>query len=259
MKLVFVHIPKCCGRTFIEAIKAQCEFQNIGYYYGSAASKATWDIHWQADRMTHRKELLRNEQFLVQYFLRRQCDFVYGHIPFSPLAHDHYRGIYNWITILRDPVDRFISNVIYVSLVMGKGGISAVENGDRDPRDLIYRILSDEEHCKLIAQSMTIQLGGLSYDLRIDIDSALETAKTSLGNFDIVGFQDDIPSFVSRFENKFQTKLEMAPKHQLSSFITDNDKVDQLKECFTEEIIRKIKFWSERDIELYDYAKRLVS
>ena len=51
---------------------------------------------------------------LLHYHLQdREVGYVFGHVPVRPAILDEFREDWHFLTILRDPVDRFISEYLY--------------------------------------------------------------------------------------------------------------------------------------------------
>jgi hypothetical protein len=107
--VVFVHIPKTAGTSMrnmlVAALPAAAKIFN--YYDDTARISGTFTNAFTADILTpekllaHRSKLPRDQQLLV-------C----GHFPVSSLTSAFHPA--SFITFLRDPVDRVVSNYRYV-------------------------------------------------------------------------------------------------------------------------------------------------
>ena len=199
---VFMHVPKCGGTSVSEALYATVPMhRRVGVIDANSTRRATALIH--ADR---------NEQFLYHddfangaevYKLRESqllthmawdTELIHGHILFSSKVHRHFGDQYQFITLLREPVERTLSNF----LGSARGGM--IDN------DLDAYLHS--EIFRVHGLSMLRYFSGMHPIAPEQEQAALDTAKQNMALFSIIGFLDDLDDF----ERQFQVKFGKHPK-----------------------------------------------
>ena len=194
IKLCFIHIPKCAGTSVVVALRQQYQhttrvesFDHGAGYHALRHTRKTWDAEeWQIEWFKYRQLSLHNKFNL-------KPELIYGHMPFFSdlkLLFSEYK----FITVLRDPVERFISNYIY-----DKTG-----PGVRIPDNLDQGSLLDELNLYLqttearwLAKEQVSMLSGFSFSEDYDERQALERAKSNLDCFDVIDESNKMDLFAS--------------------------------------------------------------
>ena len=193
----FMHVPKCGGTSVSEALYATVPMQRrVGVIDANATRRASAVWHagrdepflYHDDLPTGTEVYAFREQLLLMH-MAWDTELIHGHVLFSERAHAHYGKRYRYVTLLREPVERTLSNFLGSS----RGGMI---DADLD------RYL-DNEIFRTHGLSMLRYLSG-SHPVAIDDErAALERAKSNLARFAVVGFLDDLDGFASRFANTF--------------------------------------------------------
>ena len=113
-KIHFIHIPKCAGNSVFLGIRdaldiESTEMLDVGVSI-QAARQVKWGLPWGA----WEEHYLECRQYLLQCALHRGVGLIGGHFPFSPVAKFWFQKEYRFVTVLREPVERFISNLVDV-------------------------------------------------------------------------------------------------------------------------------------------------
>nr|WP_118828424.1 sulfotransferase family 2 domain-containing protein [Salinibacter ruber] len=114
--LVFVHVPKTAGRSFISVLKRVYSQDRIYKVYGNIS-----------DRVSNLRSLSREK--------RRNIDCVVGHYKFG--LHEELPDPATYVTFLRDPVERVVSHYYYVRRFPGHRLNSAITDDGASLRDYV--------------------------------------------------------------------------------------------------------------------------
>ncbi|MCB1348424.1 MAG: sulfotransferase family 2 domain-containing protein, partial [Maritimibacter sp.] len=116
---VFLHMPKCGGTSLSEAMYATVPFyERIGVIDAVATRRAAGIVHFDRDDPWVCHEDLENgqkvfdlrEQMLLQH-MAWDTMLIHGHVLWSERAAAHFGDLYKFVTLLRDPVERTVSNM----------------------------------------------------------------------------------------------------------------------------------------------------
>ena len=192
-----MHIPKSGGSSIHEALRAVIPLnQNIGTVDAVPTRRAASLFYSNIDdeQLVHEdgfrcKELFDLREYQLLTHMAHNDALIYGHILFSKKADDIFSGMYKYITILRDPVKRVISN--YRSATYEK----------------FYRGSLDEYLESDVARRHAL-LNVRYFSGRAEISSgeeciALQEAITNLEKFSVVGFLDRLDQFCGQFQDVF--------------------------------------------------------
>jgi hypothetical protein len=125
-QVIFPHVPKCAGNAVIKSIQAAADRNRINISFdlfdgaacnllASSKSVAWWQT---ADIVFAYKSIAGNANILT------------GHAPFYEQTKNQISADKKIVTVLRNPVDRWISNYIYDSYKPQKLGGRFVEIGE---------------------------------------------------------------------------------------------------------------------------------
>ena len=194
---VFMHVPKCGGTSISEALYATVPMhRRVGIIDAIATRRATTLLHSDSDNQILYHDDLPNgievynlrEKLLLTH-MAWQTELIHGHVIFSERAYKHFGNEYRYITLLREPIERTLSNF----LGSVRGGM--IEN------DLDAYLKS--EIFRTQGLSMLRYFSGIHPIEPAQEQAALEQAKKNMALFSIVGFLDDLRDFSSRFCDEF--------------------------------------------------------
>lgn len=245
--IVFLHIPKCGGVSVSQAICSRY----VGFDLRRDRGLHSLDAPATANviRMTNPTGSLSDttddyylhklrENLLLYLMSRSDTRFVQGHFVFSETAHRAFEGKFAFVTVLRDPCERWASGYFYNRF-----------------KEINHRKIHLDIDDYLKSESGQAQgheyvkfLGGASEEGDYCSRDAIERAKRNLHKFDIVGFLEYPQEFIFQFEKRFRIKLELRKMNQ-------NPKPQSYRETMlTEERKERIKAICEPDCEIYQYA-----
>lgn len=188
--VLFHHVPKCAGTSVSRGLRIRYALSQA-----SIAAPATADVVAAAPRyssLSEDEQLNELRKFrirLLQYYLWQDYRFVGGHVPFSDAAYNRYRTRYKFITVLREPVERFISQY-YFDL-------------HRDHHARVEVSLDEYLETRtawITANRYSEYFCGHEAFAPDDTEANVRAAVDNLEKFDVVGFTDRMNDFSRRIK-----------------------------------------------------------
>lgn len=247
-KMFFSHIPKCGGVSINKAI-TECYLtlditkdRNLVQPSGKAtidlARKSVEETGSTFDLANDYLALKLREDLLLYYLCQEDVKYVHGHLPFSAKAHQYFSDKYAFVTVLRDPVKRWISSYFY----------------NRYKKNAHRKIETDikpymkSEFGKSRGYAYVKFVGGYNKEGDYTSEQALTRAKENLHKFTVVGFLEYKQDFINQFEEQFGRRLKIGHSNQSPAS-------EALRRSIvTKEIEEEIREICKPDIEIYQYA-----
>lgn len=174
----------------------------------------------------------------LHYLLWKDTYYAGGHVPFNNLIHDEFKSYYKFVTVLRHPVDRYISEYFY--------------NYNRNHHAKVN--LSIPEYMESVTgQRNAFKLceylcGDRTFSVE-KIDKHLMNSKVNLSKFDVIGFTDNMDSFKRQLKQTLGRSIGVGRENKRT---VSSRKIDEL---VTPSLKDRITHMCAKDIELYEYAK----
>ncbi|NET73862.1 MAG: sulfotransferase family 2 domain-containing protein, partial [Sphaerospermopsis sp. SIO1G2] len=208
IRLCFLHIPKSGGTSLDFAIRKPL-FSFEGQVFTPAMIEETKKMVGDNFSITH-PLLWSNHQLIYLQYLALDFPIVSGHFPFSKEAYDRDESRYHYLTILRDPVERWISNYRYIKL---KNKHYAQEYYPIHDESLTLQQQLDScingDLGFFFANIQCAFIGGYNFSGNVDMSEVVKKAKENLKAFKIVGFQNKLNEFALKFEDEFGYKISI--------------------------------------------------
>jgi hypothetical protein len=203
-KIVFVHVPKCAGtsinRAFIKIYRNSCYNVDLASVY--EGSNQYLDTQDELDTDQYTEEYLSQVGsgiILFTYALQNR-KYLTGHISYNEKMINFLKEMdYNFVTLLRNPVDRTFSHYLY-----NYYKLSGFQR-------------TDENFEEFLQNRPELGYFYLSYFGRVQtlddcsLDHAIEVA---LKKFKVIGRLDKIDRFYKKIESNFDITLQRLKKNK---------------------------------------------
>jgi hypothetical protein len=226
MKLIHLHIPKTAGTSLRESIA-----------------------------LAHPELVVTQVIEPIRDPLPEGTDVISGHISYD----DAIVFASDIVTVLRHPVDRFVSIYFFWRTLYARGIETTRKAAMAHHLSLLEfaRAMDEPELCSELFNRMAWQLHSNYRLLKrfeqrsaqgvVTLDALVEGAMANLGTFAVVGFQDRYGDFVDRVNDRFGLKIE----NRKVNVTEARSAMDDLSHAELDAILP----WLRADMEIYARAR----
>ncbi|NNE50968.1 MAG: sulfotransferase family 2 domain-containing protein [Sulfitobacter sp.] len=234
-RVVFHHVPKCGGTSVARALRRRyLTSQATVRPEPSFRAYQTFTGRADTEGMASDVDDLRKQMML--YLLHDDVRCVSLHAPFSGRAFDQFNSSYKFITILREPISRFVSHYNWSSHRPEAHGYI---------KEDFDTFLETER-----AQSLGSEFVEFFADLPCSYDKrgaeAIKTAIANLRRLDAVGRLDNLPAFSRDLQSVLGIKINFGHEnrtHRGANLVSANALTDRQKAIIHDICAPDIAVW----------------
>lgn len=224
-KFVFTHVPKCAGSSLSISLLNGI-YSNL-VKNSPLTTGIDTKLAYKISNITGVNEQTVREIQLASYLASGRKVFVTGHCYASPKLVAEFKNDWKFITVLREPTERFISEFVYNTY--------KEQNWKKNTMDISEYISTD----KMLKSGVTYArfFSGMSLEeILTDQKTAIERSVENLQNFYKIGFLNDLDSWITElnkelgFNIKVKNTNSSPNKDLVESIIADTVKVKRIRE-----------------------------
>jgi hypothetical protein len=237
--IVYFHVPKCAGRSLNRALRLRYLLSEVGLDSGASREGARVTAEADGDAALRIATDRFREAFLV-YQLHAGIRCIVGHFRFSEAALSQFGDRYSFVTLLREPVSRYLSHYYYSARV---GDYSAVSGSLEEYLDTFEGRRGGSIYSEFFS--------GLPMGSDFASAESVALAKEHLCRLSLVGFVDDIQPFARSLSRLLGVRIRVGWENRAGISTTDR------KREVSPETMTLIEERCRPDIEVYEFARSL--
>ena len=217
-RVCYSHVPKCGGMSIGSSIAAQ----HFRWHERRALPSFSVDLRASAKaaRATGRSMMSVREEVLAYALAQNRYRFVTGHVMCRPRLVDEFQDTWHFVTVLRDPVERWVSEYVY----------NTRKESSWARNDLPVEAYLETPKARVTATSYLRYFSSIPEDFQGDPDPYVDEAVENLSRFAVVGVLEDLDEFVRRYESRFSRPLAIprinrSPADELKKRLSSDERV----------------------------------
>jgi hypothetical protein len=235
-----MHIPKTGGTSVNSAIKKH--YGRKSYNLDPIQTKLMAKLLYKSIPCVKKGTYILRDSFILDA-MNRDVLYISGHAHFNYQIWERYSQKYAYVTLLRDPVKRYISAYFFDS---------SKKKGEHSYTDLnLSEFVKTNRGIKQGHFYLNYFSGfpsGYDYDFN-KIPSRIEIAKKNILKFDLVGFLENLEDFKLKFKNQFGLNLKIPHKN-----------INPVAQPQIEpHLLETIQENCQPDLEIYEFMKSHLS
>lgn len=200
-RILFHHIPKCGGSAITQPFRMRSA---LSYHkVDEDAVLAIVDPRGELPFFARHEAAFAEKDRLCRYFAFSGTGLIQSHVPWFAATQEEALASYDRVTLLREPMSRFLSHYFW-----DKG---------RDNQNGIHMELEDflqTEQALAFGSLMTRFLSGRSWPGAAAEPAAVDAAVAASEHFAVLGFLDNLQGFGAQIQSKFGWRMKFPVSNQ---------------------------------------------
>lgn len=240
-KICYIHVAKCGGTSLVDAIKAQ-------YPLRERLLRKKCFINMNPAASLKASEILNESLFayrekVLLYLLSINSNkFISGHFAFSDLAMTHFGDQWNFVTILRNPVDRWFSHFFF----------NRYKKSGHFKTDLTLEEYINSEDGQSLGFLYHRLFYGKPFEEKPNFKESYPKVIENIDNLACLGTIEYLDLFCRDFKKKFGVTLHIPAKNKNPLSHKDQSSL------ITDSIRRKVEEICEPDIRIFNYVQQKI-
>lgn len=206
VRVVFHHVPKCGGTSVGRALRLRYLLSQETIL-PEASFRAFAAFSNPPDHEQALVDVLDLREQMLLYLLFQDVRCISAHVRFSNVAYRMFHDRYRFITILREPVSRFLSHYRW----------NLRNPDDHAHLDLPFEEFLEGPRAQRLGALYVEYFSGLPIDADIRSDEAIALAIKNLRAFDVVGRLDRLDEFKAKIREKLGVRLNIGHENENKS------------------------------------------
>lgn len=202
--VVYHHVPKCGGTSVGRALRQRYVLSQETVV-PEESFRAFEAFTGRTDRNLMLVDVLDLREQMMLYHLFNGVACFSGHVRFSNVAFALFSDRYKFVTILREPVARFISHYFWS---FGKPQAHArIEEA--------FAPFLETDRARRLGATYAEYFCGLPKDTNFTSDGAIAAAIDNLKRMDVVGRLDDVTDFERRLRGAVGARIRIGHENKM--------------------------------------------
>ena len=202
-RVVFHHVPKCGGTSVGRALRRRY-LMSQATVVPESSFRAFEAFTGRTDREEMLVDVLDLREQMLLYLLYEDVRCVSLHVRFSQAAWERFHETYRFVTILREPVSRFLSH--YYWSYDRPGAHARIE----EPLEAFL----ETDRARRLGATYSEYFSGLPKEADIAGEAAVAAAIANLRRFDVVGDLRDTAAFAEDIEEELGVRLRIGHENK---------------------------------------------
>ncbi|ETX16721.1 hypothetical protein OCH239_01280 [Roseivivax halodurans JCM 10272] len=234
-RVVFHHVPKCGGTSVGRALRKRFILSQATVVPESSF-RAFEAFTGRTDREAMLVDVLDLREQMLLYYLFEDVRCVSLHVRFSNTAYDLFQERYKFVTILREPVARFVSHYFWS---YRKAGAHARIDED-------FERFLETPRARRLGASYVEYFSGLPKEEDVTTSRAISLAIENLRRMDVVGRLDDLDEFRRRMHEELGVRVKIGHENKM------RQPASRKSEVVTPELTEKVRELCAPDIAVWE-------
>ncbi|WP_424930563.1 sulfotransferase family 2 domain-containing protein [Amaricoccus tamworthensis] len=233
-RVVYHHVPKCGGTSVGRALRKRF-ILNQATVVPESSFRAFESFSGRHDRQQMLIDVLDLREQMMLYHMYENVHCVSLHVRFSEVAYTQFRDQYKFITILREPISRFISHYLW-----SYGKTDAHARIEEEFEDFL-----NTPRARRLGATYVEYFCGLPKECDITAQAAIKKAISNLKRMDVVGQLDNLELFERQLKQSLGVRIRIGHENKM------RQPSSKKEEIMTPELVDRVRELCAPDLAVW--------